>query len=282
MSVCKGLILDGGEAVAQRSGLAQWQQYPAWVRGPAHMVNDEVVLDEGRAEPYLMRGTEDLMFDLADLAADWNKRNTRDVLAFARRHGLLWHGERDLGTGTCREPLSEWWGESRRMAFLMQLSAELNESVRIDSGRPIRKMIGDFPEMFGASAQEARMQWLALSDQELMHTASMLLAEAVTTKLEGTNMGLVSGAHTSLRPNGPQIFLLSQNPPNLLAAAYVQFAQTVVSRAPIEECPGCRRRFIPRSGKQKYCTNRCASTSRWRRWNERQANGPEESTASPL
>ena len=268
--------------MAQRSGLAQWQQYPAWVRGPAHMVNDEVVLDEGRAEPYLMRGTEDLMFDLADLAADWNKRDTRDVLAFARRHGLLWHGERDLGTGICREPLSGWWGESRTMAFLMQLSAELNESVRTDSGRPIRKMIGDFPEMFGASAQEARMQWLALSDQELMHTASMRLAEAVTTKLEGTNMGLVSGAHPSLRPNGPQIFLLSQNPPNLLAAAYVQFAQTVVSRAPIEECPGCRRRFIPRSGKQKYCTNRCASTSRWRRWNERQANGPEESTASPL
>ncbi len=262
--------------MSQRSGLAQWQQYPVWARGPARIVNEEVILDEGRAEQYHMRGTEDLMFELADLAADWDKRDTRDVLTFVRRHGLLRHGSKDLGTGACREPLSQWWEESRIIAFLMQLSAELNEAVRTASGKPIRKMIDDFPEMFGLQQPRVREQVLALDDQALMDQTSLLLAEAVTHKLEGTSMGLVSSVHLNLRPNGPGIFLLSQNPPNLLAAAYVQFAQSIVNRAPIEECPGCGRRFIPGSGKQKYCKKSCASTSRWRRWNERQSNGGKE------
>jgi hypothetical protein len=256
--------------VSQRSGLAQWQQCPVWARGPAHIVNDEVVLDEDRAEPYHMRGTDELMFELADLAADWNKRDTRDVLTFIRRHGMLWHGERDLGTGTCRESLSTWWLESRTLAFLMQLFAELKESARTRSGGPIRKMISDFPEMFGLDEQVAREQARRQSNQVLMNTYSVLLSEVVTSKLEGTSMGLVSTVLTDLRGNGPDTFLLSQNPPDLLAAAYVRFAQAIVHRAPIEECPGCGRRFIKRSGKQEYCTKSCASTSRWRRWKERQ------------
>lgn len=258
--------------MSQRSGLAQWQQYPPWARGSARIVKDEVVLDEARAETYHMRGTDALMFDLAALAADWNKRDTRDVLTFVRRHGLLWHGEQDLGTGACRESLSEWWGESRTMAFLMQLSAELRESVRTGSGRLIRTMIEDYPEMFGLEEQEARILAYTLDDQVLINTASVLLAKVVTSKLEGTSMGLVSSAPQELAPGGPETFLLSQNPPNLLAAAYVQFSQAVVYRAPIEECPGCGRRFIPKSGKQKYCTKTCASTSRWRRWDERKTN----------
>lgn len=256
--------------MSQRSGLAQWLQCPVWARGPAHIVNDEVVLDEDRAEPYHMRGTDDLMFEFADLAADWNKRDTRDVLTFIRRHGMLWHGAKDLGTGTCREPLSVWWWESRGMAILMQLAAELKESVRIGSGEPIRTMRRDYPELFGLAEGEARNQAVAQNDQVLMNAASMRLAEAVTSKLEGTSIGVVSAVLTNLRPNDPDTFLLSQNPPTLLAAAYVHFAQAIVHRAPIKECPGCGRRFIPRSGKQKNCTKSCASTSRWRRWKERQ------------
>jgi hypothetical protein len=159
------------------------------------------------------------------------------------------------------------------MAFLMQLSAELKESGRIGSGGPIRKMISDFPEMFGLDEHKAREHDLTQDDQVLMNTASMLLAEAVTSKLEGTSMGVVSCVLTNLRTNGPDTFLLSQNPPDLLAAAYVRFAESVVHRAPIKECPGCGRRFVPSSGKQKYCTKSCASTSRGRRYRARQSNG---------
>jgi hypothetical protein len=152
----------------------------------------------------------------------------------------------------------------------MQLSAELKESARTGSGAPIRKMISDFPEMFGLDEHIAPEAAVTQNDQMLMNSARLLVGEVVTHKLEGTSMGLVSCLLTNLGPNDPDTFLLSQNPPNLLAAAYVNFAQAVVHRAHIRECPGCGRRFIPSSGKQKYHTKSCASTSRWREWKESQ------------
>jgi hypothetical protein len=152
----------------------------------------------------------------------------------------------------------------------MQLSAELKESVRTGSDTPIRKMISDFPEMFGPDELESPEEAVTQNDQILINTARLIIGEVVTSKLGGTSMGLVSSAFTNLGPNNPDSFLLSQNPPHLLAAAYVNFAQAIVHRAPIEECPGCGRRFIPRSGKQKYHIESCASTSRWRRWKEDQ------------
>ena len=72
--------------------------------------------------------------------------------------------------------------------------------------------------------------------------------------------------------SSPDRFLLSINPPNLLSLAYVRFAHAIVDRVPMVECPGCGRTFIPKSGKQKYCTKSCASTSRWRRWKEKQTD----------
>jgi hypothetical protein len=252
--------------MSPQSGIAQWRHYPSWARGPARIVGDEVVLDEDRAQQSYIYEPADLMFELADLAADWDSRDTRDVLAFVRRNGLLWHVAEDLGTGECREPLSEWWIESRTLAVLMNLYADLKDSVKTGSADPLRRTIIDFTELFQANPPES-------DDQTLMEQASVYLAEAVTMKLEGCRMGLTSSVRLDAKPKGPGIFLLSQRPPNLLAAAYVHFAQAISNRAPMEECPGCGRMFIPESGKQKYCTKRCASTSRWRRWKARQDTG---------
>jgi hypothetical protein len=203
------------------------------------------------------------MFEVTELAADWDSRDTRDVLSFVGRNGLLWHGAEDLGTGRCREPLDEWRQESRILAVLMNLYADLKDSIETGSALPLRRTLVDFTELFQAAPTEP-------DDHALMEQASVYLAEAVTTKLEGCQMGLTSSALLDVRPRGPGIFLLSQRPPNLMAAAYVQFAQAIANRAPVEECLGCGKMFIPESGKQKYCTKSCASTSRWRRWKERQ------------
>jgi len=82
----------------------------------------------------------------------------------------------------------------------------------------------------------------------------------------------VSGAHSRRiggRTLGPATFLLSQLSPNLVAQAYSQFAFLIANKAPLATCPRCSRLFSLKSGKQKYCTPRCASTSRWRRWKDR-------------
>jgi uncharacterized OB-fold protein len=65
-------------------------------------------------------------------------------------------------------------------------------------------------------------------------------------------------------------FALQIAPQNLEGAAYASYASVMAQRREIKECPGCGRMFFPDSGRQKYCTKSCASTSRWRRWKARQ------------
>jgi hypothetical protein len=90
-------------------------------------------------------------------------------------------------------------------------------------------------------------------DQELMDDVSVNLAEVISGKLQNCRMRLSSSVDLDTDPKGPGIFLMLSSPPDLLSAAYVQLAQFMADRAPMEECPGCGRVFIPSSGKQKYC-----------------------------
>ena len=221
-----------------------------------------MILDEGRAESYYIFEPRDLMFDLAGVAAGWMTRDPRGITAFVRRYGLLWHGAEHLSTGNCREPISSWWDEAGEMYWIMDLYARLKESVARGSADPLRGAIADF-----ALACEPK----PVDDEGLMDCASLFLAEMVSRKLEGCTLGIASSIQLDVAPNSPGIFLLSQRPPNLVAAAYVHLAQAMVSRAPMQNCPGCGRMFIPTSGKQKYHSKSCASTSRWRRWKASQS-----------
>jgi hypothetical protein len=108
-------------------------------------------------------------------------------------------------------------------------------------------------------------------DQELMDDVSVNLAEVISGKLQNCRMGLSSSVDLDTDPKGPGIFLILSSPPDLLSAAYVHLAQFMADRAPMEECQGCGRIFIPHSGKQKYCSKSCASTTRWNRWKQKQA-----------
>jgi hypothetical protein len=105
-----------------------------------------------------------------------------------------------------------------------------------------------------------------------MEAASLYLGEAITFNLKGTQLGVSSSLGLDVERRDPLAFLLTQNPPNLVAAAYGQLALAMVNRAPMEQCQGCGRMFKPESGKQKYCSKSCASTSRWHRWKERQGS----------
>jgi hypothetical protein len=252
--------------------VANWKQYPHWARGPARVVGREIVLDEGRAEQYYIFEPTDLLFDLADLGAGPHMRDPREATSFARRYGLLWHGAEHLGSGKCREPLGDWWREAGMLAAMGDLYMRLRDSLQTGSTEPLRGSPVDFTSIFDSEAP---------TDEGLMGQASVFLAEAISMKLEGCDLGITSSVQLDVAPRGPHIFLLSQNPPNLVSAAYAQLAMAMVNRAPIQECPGCGRMFVPQSGKQKYHSSACASTARWRRW-KAQRDGGEESPDNPL
>jgi hypothetical protein len=245
-----------------QGGIPNWRQYPHWARGPALIEGDEIVLDEGRAQPYFLYEPTDLLFDLAEIAADPSDLDPRRAAAFVRRHGLLWHGVDELGTGKCREPLKNWWVESYALAVTIDLYMRLKEAATTGSADPLRAMPFDFMEFIEGGDPE--------DDEFLIETASLVLAEAISMRLEGCSGGIVSSLGVDVERRSPLHFLLAQNPPDLVTAAYADLAMGMVNRVPMEECQGCGRVFIPQSGKQKYCTKSCSSTNRWRRWKAHQ------------
>ncbi len=245
-----------------RFGRGTWRQYPYWMRGPARIVGDEVVLDEDRAEEYYMYEPTELLFDLAEIGPDPQNRDSQNVLAFVRRYGLLWHGADKLGSGECREPLNDWWNESYNLAVIADLYVRLKDSVESGSTEILYSGNIDY-EAFG---EESIME----DDDALREFTSLLLAEEISIKLEGCNLGLASSMGLDVEPRGPLNFLMTQGPPNLVVSAYAQLAMAIVNRAPMTECPGCGRLFVPESNKQKYHSKSCASTSRWRRWKANQ------------
>lgn len=246
----------------ERRGSATWRQYPHWARGPARIVGEDVILDEDRAEHYFLYEPTDLLFDLADLGADPNNRDPRAVLSFVRRYGLLWHGAEDLGSGECQEPLSKWWEEARILALTGDFYVRLKDSLEAGSVEPIRASPMDWTDVFADEAP---------NDRGLMDQASVFLAECISINMEGCSFGIASSVQLDVKPHGPGVFLLSHSPPNLVSAAYAQLAMSIVNRAPIKECAGCGRMFVPESGKQKYHSKSCASTNRWRRWKDAQS-----------
>jgi hypothetical protein len=243
---------------------AQWRQYPQWARGPARIVGDEVVLDEARAETYGIheRAEDQIFFELADLAWSRNNRDPRAISKFVRRNGLLWHGAKELGSGECRESLENWRHEARGMLLTLELLTDLRKSIRQDSADPLRRTLQEHADIFEEVPMDA-------GDQDLMDDVSLFLAELITRKLENCRMGLTSSVDFATEPRGPGIFLLLNRPPDLLSAAYVHLAQFMANRTPMEECAGCGRVFIPRSGKQKYCQPSCTGMARWYRWKEK-------------
>jgi hypothetical protein len=253
--------------MSEQFGWAQWKQYPFWARGPARIVGEadeaEVVLDEGRAERYYMYGPVALSFELAYLDSDLNTLNTDSLLAFVRRYGLLWHGAEDVGTGKCRERLIDMWVESRTLALMMRMYIDMRDALNTGATDPLRQTMSEFLIAFEANPPMD-------DDEELIDQASVYLAEALNIKLEDCRAGVASSTQLDVQPKGPDRFMLSHISPDLLTAAYAHFARTIVDRAPIRECPGCGRRFTPQSGKQKYHDKSCASTTRWRRWKDRQ------------
>jgi hypothetical protein len=251
--------------MVKRHGLAQWRQYPQWARGPAHIVGDEVVLDEDRAEIYGIheRAKEHNFLELAELAWGRNQFDPRAISSFVRRNGLLWHGAEEVGSGECRESLEDWRYEALVLTLTLELLTDLRKSIRQDSAAPLRRTLVKYADVFKEAPMDA-------GDQDLMDDVSVSLAELISTKLQNCRMGLTSSVDLDTDPQGPGIFLILNSPPDLLSATYVHLAQFMANRVPMEECVGCGRVFIPRSGKQKYCQPSCANLTRWHRWKQKQ------------
>ena len=229
--------------------------FPQWLRGPASIVGGEVVLDEERAEPYTPYNMDRAIFELAALL-----QSEDNIGAFVRRYGLLRRGPKLLGTGKCREPVSEWHNAIHDAWVAVHLYRALREAAKTGSAAPVRALGITLPRAPETS-----------TDEEYLALWSFLLAKGINDQLEDCPTALVPASSPE---QGIELgaFVFTSRPPNLLSAAYADFATLVSRRAELKECPGCRVLFHPTSGKQKYHDRTCAGSARWRRWKEKQTN----------
>jgi hypothetical protein len=254
-----------------KDAIARWHHFPRWIKGPARIEGEEIVLDGGRAETYYINYPEATVFDLATLYPSHPNFKTQDVLRFVRQHGLLWHGPEEVGRGECRESLEDWWYAGARLSFIIAFYQRLMEGVETGSAEPVRNVQGFELVVPNKASGEAP------GDDEYLMMATMVLANAINERLADCREGIVAAfsladEHGSSLA-GPGKFLYESRPSNLESAVYSHLAELMVARVEVKDCPGCGRVFAPESGKQKYCTKSCASTSRGRRFREKHRSG---------
>ena len=171
-----------------------------------------------------------------------------------------WHGPDSLGTGECREPVSGWQRAAHEAAVVVLLYMKLREAERTGSADPVRSLDMTWPGLPETS-----------NDKDYLEQVSGGLAGLINNHVAQYPTVLIS-AFSFEEKAPPGEFVFGHQPPNLHKALYTTFATMIAQQAELKECVGCGRIFHPESGKQKYCTKSCASTSRWRRWKEQQSS----------
>jgi hypothetical protein len=234
---------------------------PEWARGPARIEGREVILDESRAEPYGLYESEQaerMAFDLAAIALHKPGPDPREIKAFIRRYGLLWHGADKLGSGECRESLDAWRLEAEKLSTVLYFSTSLGDASREGSAAPVRRLF----ERAGVRPLFERFASNPTDEAYIMAATEIAAGQL--------NQGL-QGGMWELAPAGPGELRLAFYAPNLVSAAYANVGALVARKAEFKECPGCGRIFPPKSGKQAYHDEQCATRARQRRWKRGQS-----------
>lgn len=233
------------------------RQFPEWARGPARIEGNDVVMDEDRAERYLIDSpelTERLSFDFAALSLYKKQPDVQDTMTFVRKYGLLWHDASMIGSGKCRESLKEWGRVTGEFAVVVILYRYLHEALQLGLADPVRSFLSSlgfgFPE--------------AQNDDQYLMSASILLTNLLAPHLKHCGWSVVAVA--------PGEFNFVERPTDLVVASYAHLALLISHKSEIRECPGCRRLFKPDNAKQKYHDSQCANAARWRRWKERKSS----------
>ena len=229
-------------------------QHPMWARGPAFVEDNEVVLDESRAERYFLNKPEQverMAFDLAAMAFHRSGRDPQQAVAFVRRYGLLRHGADEVGSGSCRESLDDWWHEAEKLSTLLLTSVKLGEARRKGSADPVRKYF----EELGIGFE---------NDEAHVMAATTSAARLINQGMQDTQWGMSVIEPGELR--------LTHYPPDLVSAAYANLGALISKKVEFKECPGCGRVFQPKSGKQQYHEPDCARRTRQRRWKQNKSN----------
>jgi len=210
-----------------------------------------VVLDD--SEEYSIYDDRGRVFELAGI------RTHDEAVAFASKHGLLWHG---AAADYLREPFSEWLAQAAMMTRLTLLHSLILLAVKGDADA-IAELRTSYEPVYGEM-----FELPVDTDADVVHRASIVLAGLVSEGLKGTDLGISVGLEWE--GGQPGEFRTIAHPPHLLGAIYHELSLLIAQRWQMLACPECGRTFIPTDARQRYCSPACSNRARYKRFTERQ------------
>jgi hypothetical protein len=229
------------------------------MRGPAQVIDGEVVLDEDKAEHYLLgdpQENERMAFALAARPFTGPSPSPKGIEDFVGHYGLLWHGAESLDTGQCRESLQDWAAASIQLGFVGALYQKLTDSREQETIGELQALLRQYGQFF-PKAEESQDKYRLYAAARLRDLMNAGLWGSTTTKTK-TQWGMV------LRESGD--FVFGYYAPDLLTTAYAAFAHLMVEKQRMKTCAGCGALFHPLGrSDQKWCRKGCGSTTRARK-----------------
>jgi hypothetical protein len=238
---------------------------PLWVRGPATIDGDEIVLNGNTAERYAAFDPEHatrLLFDLGNLAKlgeiDEGTKTLRDAKivdkqraqGFAETHGLLWHGPQQVGRGEVRESLHDWFIHGLYLTFGTGTYSAIRLSQDEDSAEPVRSYLRTLRDV-------GWFHRLSFPDDDngLLEWASIQLAELISRGMADCTPTFSTAC--VLKRNGEEVrgireFKFGNDPGTLVGAANYHLASLVSRKKLVRHCEECSEMFVPDDPRQRY------------------------------
>lgn len=230
-----------------------------WARGPARVIGDEIVLDERKAEPFLLADPEEnerMAFALAALPFTGGRPSPEKVEDFVSRYGLLWHGRESLGTQQCRESLQDWAASILQLWFTGVLYKKLADSIEEQTVAELQNFLRRYRQFFPNTEQD--------SEKYRLH-ATALLRDMLNAGLWGSTTAKKRTIWSLVMIESGEL-KLSYYAPDLVTTAYASFAHLIANKYEMKECAGCGALFRPLGrSDQKWCSKSCGSTTRGRK-----------------
>jgi hypothetical protein len=257
---------------------------PTWVRGPAFIDGDEIVLAGEATEQYAAFDPEHatrLVLDLGKLAElgelvkgektlDIRLVDTGRALEFAETHGLLWHGPGQVSNGEVRESLKDWVVAGVEFVITTAMYLTIRQSQDEDSAEPIRRYLRTWRD----TGLFKRIS-LSDNDSDLLEYACIQLAERISLGISECTPTFTAAC--GLLDDGARVgeagdFRVGNDPGTLVGAANYQLGRLISHKRRVIACEECGEIFIPDDPRQRYHA-KCGNRKRQRERRERAARG---------
>ena len=245
-----------------------------WLRGPARLEGDTIVVDYARGTAWDPLSEPALGRELARV------RTPDDAVAFAERFGLLRDGAEGIDRFPeallpGREPFQVFAEAAESLRSITRTVLDVRSAVEGDAEALLRLAARFFTSEAEPEPHPGIPDWdpppqriRATDDRSLLIHASHWSGWQLSIALKDTRAFIYDRAERgeSVSPGHLRVGIL---PRTLLDACYLTLAVSLADKDPLSICMECERLFVVEDARQKFCTPKCANRSRFRKHDQK-------------